>query len=235
MYYSYSGVTWAANAGDKAIHIVNDWPHANDTSNVDKAPTVLTYKNRKPDQWGYKVGERAVSLSWFKLLLDESNKIGRSSSKVISTLQQLEALGKSPEDAAADYLRLVWQYAKEDIAKHRGDDWENNSSVRAVLTVPAIWSEKAKDRTLRIAKRAGIPDDVSLVSEPEAAALATLRGKRQEGDQMKVGDCFVVCDAGGGTVDLISYRIVSLKPFQVEECAVGDGELSCDCYIHVQC
>ena len=34
---------------------------------------------------------------------------------------------------------------------------------------------------------------------------------------LEVGDAFVICDAGGGTVDLISYEIVSLKPFKLKE------------------
>jgi molecular chaperone DnaK (HSP70) len=148
------------------------------------------------------------------LLLDPSNKINKESDKVTDVLKQLVALNKSPEDIAADYLRKIWQYTKEDIQKVRGDDWAEIYTVRAVLT----------DRTMRIAHLAGLPEDVSLVTEPEAAALAVLRERKDDGESLQVGDCFVVCDAGGGTVDLISYKIVSLDPFQVEECAVGDGE-----------
>ena len=140
-----------------------------------------------------------------------------------STLQRLEALSKVPEDAAADYLSLVWRYAKEHIRKVRGDNWETIYAVKVVITVPAIWSEDAKNRTLRIANKAGIPDSVSLVSEPEAAALAVLKERRDEGEALQVGDCFVVCDAGGGTVDLISYKICALSPLKVTECAVGEG------------
>ncbi|GJC80448.1 hypothetical protein ColLi_03286 [Colletotrichum liriopes] len=40
-----------------------------------------------------------------------------------------------------------------------------------------------------------------------------------------VGDHFVVCDAGGGTVDLISYEVLSLKPMVVREVIKGDGDL----------
>lgn len=162
-------------------------------------------------------------MSWFKLLLDPKNQIGKESDKVLDTVKQLAALNKTPEDVAADYLQLIWNYAKEDIRKVRGNDWTDIYTVRAVLTVPAIWSPSAKDKTLKIAQKAGLPDNVSLVSEPEAAALAVLREKRDDGERLEVGDCFVVCDAGGGTVDLISYKICALDPFQVEECAVGDG------------
>jgi hypothetical protein len=221
---SYSGVSWAINAGNKQIHVVNDWPNPNPVATSDKVPSKITYLNSgKPSKWGFDVDHREQSLSWFKLLLDEKNKVVRGSDKVKSTLRELERLGKAPEDVAAEYLSLVWQYAKEDIRKTHGDDWETIYSVRAILTVPAIWSESGKSRTLSIAKRAGIPGNVTLVSEPEAAALAVLRERKDEGELLRIGDCFVVCDAGGGTVDLISYKICSLNPFQVEECAVGDG------------
>lgn len=41
---------------------------------------------------------------------------------------------------------------------------------------------------------------------------------------IKVGDTFVLCDAGGGTVDLISYKVKALKPMlQITEAAPGSG------------
>lgn len=41
---------------------------------------------------------------------------------------------------------------------------------------------------------------------------------------LKAGDKFVLCDAGGGTVDLISYTIEELKPVvKISEAAPGSG------------
>ena len=41
----------------------------------------------------------------------------------------------------------------------------------------------------------------------------------------QVGDVFVLCDAGGGTVDLISYKVTQTSPtFLIEEAAVGSGD-----------
>jgi len=41
---------------------------------------------------------------------------------------------------------------------------------------------------------------------------------------MKVGDSILVCDAGGGTVDLVTYRIKRLPPdLQVEESGLSSG------------
>lgn len=43
---------------------------------------------------------------------------------------------------------------------------------------------------------------------------------------IKVGDTFVLCDAGGGTVDLISYTVTSLRPkLEINEVTPGTGSL----------
>ena len=41
---------------------------------------------------------------------------------------------------------------------------------------------------------------------------------------IKVGDTFVLCAAGRGTVDLISYKVSALKPvLEIAEAAPGSG------------
>lgn len=58
----------------------------------------------------------------------------------------------------------------------------------------------------------------------EAAAIYALHGLDPRG--LNIGDSFVLCDAGGGTVDLISYTVTALHPFlQVKEAASGTGGL----------
>jgi molecular chaperone DnaK (HSP70) len=48
--------------------------------------------------------------------------------------------------------------------------------LKYVVTVPAVWSDKAKDATLQAAIIAGIETkQIFLVSEPEAAALHSLQ------------------------------------------------------------
>lgn len=70
------------------------------------------------------------------------------------------------------------------------------------------------------AERAGI-SPVILIKEPEAAALYTMHSLNFT---LNVGDAFVVCDAGGGTVDLISYEVVGLSPsLQLKELVPGTG------------
>lgn len=71
------------------------------------------------------------------------------------------------------------------------------------------------------AKKAGI-HPVTLIKEPEAAALYTLT---THDHSIKAGDCFVMCDAGGGTVDLVTYEVKSIQPLELAELVPGKGAM----------
>lgn len=71
---------------------------------------------------------------------------------------------------------------------------------------------------------------VSCISEPEAAANFTISAMATK--ILDVGDNFVVCDAGGGTVDLITYKITELTPLKIEESVVGSGGLCGSTYLN---
>ena len=65
----------------------------------------------------------------------------------------------------------------------------------------------------------------------ESAAIFALHGLDPHGIQ--VGESFVLCDAGGGTVDLISYTIASLHPkIEIVEAAEGTGGLCGSTYLN---
>ena len=94
------------------------------------------------------------------------------------------------------------------------------------ITVPAVWSDTAQAKTRACADAAGMGVGASLhiISEPEAAALYALKALNTHG--LKIGDTFMLCDAGGGTVDLITYKVSSLKPvLKLTEVSPGSGSL----------
>ena len=63
-----------------------------------------------------------------------------------------------------------------------------------------------------------------IISEPEAAAVYAL--DVLDPHTIEVGDTFVLCDAGGGTIDLISYTVTTLKPqLEIIEATAGTGML----------
>ena len=77
----------------------------------------------------------------------------------------------------------------------------------------------------------GNGENLQIVSEPEAAATYALDA--MDPHSVKVGDTFVLCDAGGGTVDLISYTVSALKPMlKVDEATPGTGGLCGSTYLN---
>ena len=84
----------------------------------------------------------------------------------------------------------------------------------------------AQAKTRGCAERAGmgVGDALHIIAEPEAAAMYAL--DVMDPHNIKVGDTFTLCDAGGGTVDLISYTVSQLRPtLKITEATLGTGTL----------
>lgn len=146
-------------------------------------------------------------LWWFKLLLLKDEDIApeiRSSEFVLRGRKMLRESEKPAVDVIADYLRELWGHVMKSITAARGDMVISGLPFHVVITVPAIWKGYARQGMEAAAQKSGMldsrdagPTTLSFAPEPESAALFTLSEK---GRRYKDGDCFLVCDAGGGTV-----------------------------------
>ena len=173
-------------------------------------------------RWGFQFKPDEPRLRCLKLFLDRNQTLPSFVSS-IETAAQLKRHEKTVLDAASDYLRKLNEHTIQTLNRRYGENFVATTEIQYVLTVPAVWSDAAKMATLTAAEMAGMGSrhDIRMISEPEAAALYTLTTAQSAG--LKAGDNFVVCDAGGGTVDLIAYKAKSLAPLRVEETAVGTG------------
>lgn len=170
-------------------------------------------------RWGFQLRPEEERVRCVKLLLDSRQKLPKYVSN--SDLKiQLERTGKSAETVVTDYLKELWKHSHETLERRYGKVFMTNTKLDIVLTVPAVWSDAAKDATLRAATAAGIGGNLALISEPEAAAVYTL--KSIQPNHLRAGNNFIVCDAGGGTVDLISYEIEQVTPLRIQESAEGN-------------
>ncbi len=93
-----------------------------------------------------------------------------------------------------------------------------------VLTVPASFDAAARELTREAALAAGLPADLILLEEPQAAVYAWLAalgdGWRKA---LKVGDRVLICDVGGGTTDLTLIEACETDgELQLQRLAVGD-------------
>ena len=171
-------------------------------------------------RWGFQIRPDEDRLRCLKLFLDPSQPFPDYIS-LPDINRQLRECGKNVGTVVAEYLRELFAHTKEILSRRYGQHFVTTTKLQVVLTVPAVWSDAAKDATLQAAVAAGMGNNIGMISEPEAAAVYTLQAIQP--NHLKIGHNFVVIDAGGGTVDLISYSIKQLKPLRLEELAKGSG------------
>ncbi len=116
----------------------------------------------------------------------------------------------SPVEAQRRYLehlRAAWDAAHPEAPL---------AAQQVVLTVPASFDAAARELTREAALAAGLPEDLVLLEEPQAAVYAWLadRGERWR-DDLAEGDALLVADVGGGTTD---FSLIGVE--------AADGELT---------
>jgi len=124
----------------------------------------------------------------------------------------------SPVTAAQRYLEhlaAAWNHAMPDAAL---------VDQQVVLTVPASFDASARELTREAARLAGLPEDLILLEEPQAAIYSWLDAS---GDRWRkalgVGDTLLVCDLGGGTTDLTLVGVAEQDgELQLRRIAVGN-------------
>ncbi|KAI9231271.1 MAG: hypothetical protein BYD32DRAFT_431215 [Podila humilis] len=221
---TFSGCAYAYIPQDTTPKLISEWP--NQTMYYAKTPTVSFYKKNggkyEMSAWGgdskLKKGMQKseyIHLYKFKTHLDETADLPPWKSPI------------TVPDAIADYLKAFHEYAAGEIEQQLAKRY-TRERFRYCLTVPAMWSDKAKGVMRRAAIQAGMikkndkEDRLMLVSEPEAAALYCER--RCNEYDLTHGDRFLICDAGGGTVDLIVYDIAeSAEGRNLSEVTKGHG------------
>ncbi|KAL4876440.1 hypothetical protein BJY04DRAFT_231620 [Aspergillus karnatakaensis] len=232
------GTTYTGKSIDDII-LIKSWPGlARYSETVLKTPSRVAYpedKGAKP-RWGYQVEPGMLSYSWTKLLLDRGTPLSRYDAALESTA----AMGvfRLPDDkdaveVAGDFLAGVYEHIMATIAKQVTEEILQVTPLEFWFTVPAIWSDEAKHNTLVAAQRAGfgsrkgnIMDKICLITEPEAAAIAALSRSMRDGlgSSVQPGDGVLVCDCGGGTVDITTYLVKGVHPtLEFEELCTGTG------------
>lgn len=206
-YHTGSGATEECDiyTAVKGINVVSDWPST--TQFTEKTPTIIAYC-RNPPIWGGQVqANHKLQMERFKLGLEpkvnEHYGYGVDYDNSHGFTRHPGLARKQPIHFVTDFLTCVHNYVnKEYLHRKLGDGYLLNQRISYMVTVPAIWKEKAMDLTRKAASKAlGVTDDkITLIREPEAAALYCATICEEVG--LDGDDHFIVCDAGGGTVVL---------------------------------
>ncbi|WAR02231.1 HS12A-like protein, partial [Mya arenaria] len=133
-------------------------------------------------------------------------------------------------DSLKEIMTFFIQALREDFLKKVTTRGLNLEDVKIlwVVTVPAIWSEKAKKFMRDAAEKSGIgKKNLLLASEPEAATIYCLNlpseQKAAMEDAFNPGHRFLTVDLGGGTADLLAVEIQ--KDGSLKELCCDQGQL----------
>ena len=167
------------------MEVVTSWDsELHSSADEEKAPTAISFDPKGKVSWGYNIPFDAEQGKWFKLLLIDDKDLPddvRNSAKLKQARGYLKKHNKTPIEVISQYLRLLWNHCNQRIIEMVSRSLVNYSKFHIVVTIPAIWPEYARGRMREAAKEAGMLEKriagetkLSFISEPEAAALATL-------------------------------------------------------------
>lgn len=214
---TFTAVAWAETSRPSQIELITNWPTAGALVGA-QVPSELSYPNDGDTtnySWGYNISPKAKKVKWFKLALETDSDIFKLPPNI------------QPITVVEHFLTAVYTHTMSTLYRRFDRSVMATASVDFVLTVPAIWSDAAKQKTFDAARRAGMGNEhnLDLLSEPESAAIYTLKNMDSGNSAVSVGDRIVVCDCGGGTVDVISYEVRQIRPqLRVAEVTAGTGD-----------
>ncbi|KAF4554715.1 Hsp70 protein-like protein 2 [Elsinoe fawcettii] len=200
------------------IYVFEHWPGGN----TKRIPTRVQFdEDGNVLKFGAQLMPSEDAVEFFKLGLDAGQPLpdGLTHKKI---KRQCARAGKTVEGVVVAFLAKIHETVttSKDLEARFTKQLLFTAKLEWILTVPAIWTDSAKDIMSRAAQKAGMVDAM-IISEPEAAAIYTIGAKQSFVPAEK--ETFVVCDIGGATIDIVTYRIWQMSPLHFCEVVVGQG------------
>ncbi|KAG6007349.1 hypothetical protein E4U21_006053 [Claviceps maximensis] len=150
---TYSGIAWSETTRPDVQHVVSTWPASETPRSSLKVPTELR-KLATGWQWGFQIPDNAKRYRFFKLKLDEP--------------ETPNADGETPLQLTRIYLSCLHDHFIHVLEKKLSASVVQTTPMDFIVTVPAIWSNTAKQATEQAAAMAGFCGNrrIHLISEP---------------------------------------------------------------------
>ncbi|KAF4572464.1 hypothetical protein EYR36_006969 [Pleurotus pulmonarius] len=109
--------------------------------------------------------------------------------------------------------------------------WETlEPSMYFILTTPNGWEGAQQDRMRKAAIKGGLVDKnggrrIKFVTEAEAALLYAANTGNVD-DWLSEGGNVILCDCGGGTIDITGYSVTRVNPLRLEESSAAQCYLA---------
>ncbi|XP_078269571.1 heat shock 70 kDa protein 12A isoform X2 [Rhinoraja longicauda] len=232
-----SGYAYSFARDPECIHIMRRWEGGDPGVSNQKTPTTLLMTpDGKYHSFGYAARDFYHDLDpndskqW---LYFEKFKMKLHTTSDLTIETELEAAnGKKVKaiEIFACALMFFKDHALQELSDQAGSQFEN-SEVRWVITVPAIWKQPAKQFMRHAAYKAGLaspdcPEQLIIALEPEAASIYCRKLRLHQmidlsgmeavngysptetlASGITHGDRYLVVDCGGGTVDLTVHEV----------------------------
>ncbi|XP_062436420.1 heat shock 70 kDa protein 12A [Rhea pennata] len=177
-----SGYAYSFTKEPECIHVMRRWEGGDPGVSNQKTPTtILLTPERKFHSFGYAARDFYHDLDpneskhWlyfekFKMKLHTTGNLTMETDLTAANGKKVKAL-----EIFAYALQFFKEQALKELSDQAGSDFEN-SEVRWVITVPAIWKQPAKQFMRQAAYKAGMatpenPEQLIIALEPEAASI----------------------------------------------------------------
>lgn len=189
-------MSWVVNGGQRVVQLIRQWPNPLGNKlnrESQKTPTLISY-DKEVQRWGF-MADSDKTTRCFKMALDDPDTYERLLEEMgdymdVTVRRRSQdgsrQIGFDAKQLTVDYLRNIWSYTEQHLRDNVGPDWKRFYSPKVVIGVPAMWNPETIGRFQDTIKEAGLPNDVQVVSEPEAAALAVFQERIDLGIMFEV-------------------------------------------------
>ncbi|ELU17210.1 hypothetical protein CAPTEDRAFT_133364 [Capitella teleta] len=222
---TFSGYAYSFKGRENDIAGCRNWGANLGVSNHKTPTAVLVNKDGKFEAFGYEAQEKYKRLEGnevkmyslferFKMQLMDTEGLDRESVSFATDGKQLPLM---------EIFTMTFRYLKDRVLKSvemsLGEPVDLDK-IRWVITVPAIWSDAAKQFMREAAFKAGVrninkPMQLIIALEPEVAGLYAASkdmahfASTSRSSTLITGVHYIVMDCGGGTIDATAYKIES--------------------------
>lgn len=179
------------------VDVIKDWTGGLlNNEQLEKVPSRIAFsaenQGLNEDKWGYEVPLGTRSYTWFKLLLDSSAEETLPDNDELTTKMETGILelpeNMTAEQVTAAYLSKLYSHTMEAMEKRYTASILRVTPIDFWFTVPATWQAYAVEATRTAAEEGGFGsrrgDRLSIITEPEAAAIAVLSKAMEENPEL---------------------------------------------------
>ena len=201
--FGTSGTTYAFAFNDSKDDIIYaKWP---DSPNLKNSTEIILNEKMETIKFGNEcqqyLGELSSSDEKFYHFTDIKMKLYDKKTKIKATNDDIVL---DIEIIISKILIFIKTEALKEIQSLRDI---KESEINWKVTVPAIWDNNSKEIMKKASIISGIFSEplTFFALEPEAAACDYVSEKTSDKEAVKVGNKYIICDIGGGTVDISTH------------------------------